>query len=121
MNFLNVRLIVNGKNIYSLPKNKAVFIPLKENHLEVVATDGFHITSPLQLSFQKQSTLQLQVACAIDDNLLITGLTLLIIFSLVGLISDIFLFKILSFIPVFYFLFFYYVKRREFIRVVPSF
>jgi hypothetical protein len=116
MNFLNIRVIVNGKDIYTLPPNKPVLISLEERHAKLVATDGFHITKPLELSYHLPHTYHLKVICAIDNNLLVTGIVLLILFSAVGLVSNISVLRYLSFIPIFYFLFIYYIKRREFIR-----
>lgn len=117
MDYLNIRVIVNGKNIYTLPKNKPIVINIAENHPKLVATDGFHITKPLELVYHKANTYHLKVECAIDNNLLVTGIVLLLIFSLVGLISDILLLRFLSFVPIFYFLFFYYINRKDFIRI----
>lgn len=117
MNFLNVRVIVNGREIYILPKGKPVLIPVIENHPKIVATDGFHITNPMELVYRNSNTHHLQVVCAIDNNLLITGVVLLLIFSLVGLISDIVLFQLLSVAPILYFLFYYYFNKKEFIHI----
>jgi hypothetical protein len=117
MNFLNIRVIINGKAIYTLPVNKPVLIPISENHPQVVATDGFHITKPVTLEYEKVRNYHLRLVCAIDDNLLLTGALLLVIFFLVGVISDIALFRFLSLMPVFYFLFYYYVNRKDFIRI----
>jgi hypothetical protein len=117
INFLNIRVIVNGKDIYTLPPDKPVVISLSENKAKLVATDGYHITKPLELSYHLPHTYYLKVICAIDNNLLITGVVLLIIFSLVGLISNIAFLQVLSFVPVLYFLFLYYINRREFIKI----
>lgn len=117
MNYLNIRVIINGKDIYTLPKNKPVLIPVYENHPTIVATDGFHITQPLVLAYDRSNAYHLKIVCAIDNNLLITGFVLLFIFSMVGLISDIAIFRFLSVIPILYFLFFYYIKRKEFLQI----
>ena len=117
INFLNIRVIVNGKDIYTLPPDKPVIIPLSENKAKLVATDGFHITKPLELNYHLPHTYHLKVVCAIDNNLLLTGIVLLLLFSLVGLISDIPFLRILSVVPILYFLFFYYIKRKEFVRI----
>jgi hypothetical protein len=82
-----------------------------------VATDGFHITKPVELNYHLPHTYFLKVVCAIDNNLLLTGVVLLIIFSLVGLTSDIVFIQYLSIVPILYFLFIYYIKRKEFIRI----
>jgi hypothetical protein len=116
INFLNIRVIVNGKDIYTLPPNKPVLISLQDKNAKLVATDGFHITKPLELSYHRPHTYHLKVVCAIDDDLLLVGVVLLILFSAVGLVSDISFLMYLSFIPIFYFLFIYYIKRKEFIR-----
>ena len=117
MNFLNIRVIVNGKDIYTLPPDKPVVILLQEKHAKLVATDGFHITKPLELSYHLPHTYYLKVVCAIDDNLLSVGIVLLLIFSAVGLISDILFLKWLSFFPIVYFLFFYYLNRKVFFAI----
>ena len=117
INFLNIRVIVNGKDIYTLPPDKPVIISLSENKAKLVATDGYHITKPLELSYHLPHTYYLKVICAIDNNLLGTGVVLLIIFSLVGLISNVAFLQVLSFVPVLYFLFLYYINRREFIKI----
>lgn len=117
INFLNIRVIVNGKDIYTLPPDKPVIIPLSEKKATLVATDGFHITKPLDLNYHLPHTYHLKVVCAIDNNLLLTGVVLLLLFSMVGLISDIPILRILSVVPILYFLFLYYIKRKEFIRI----
>lgn len=117
LNFLNISVIVNGKDIYTLNRDKPVLILLSEKHATIVASDGFHITRPIELNYHYPYTNHLKVMCAIDNNLLITGIVLLLLFSCVGLISDISFLRILSFVPILYFLFLYYIKRKEFIRI----
>jgi hypothetical protein len=117
INFLNIRVIVNGKDIYTLPPNKPVLISLQEKNAKLVATDGFHITKPLELTYHLPHTYHLKVVCAIDDNLLSVGIVLLVIFSAVGLISEITLLKWFSFSPIAYFLFIYYFNRKNFIQI----
>ena len=117
INFLNIRVIVNGKDIYTLPPDMPVIIPLSEKKVKLVATDGFHITKPLELNYHLPHTYYLKVVCAIDNNLLLTGVVLLLLFSMVGLISEIPFLRALSFVPILYFLFIYYIKRKEFIQI----
>jgi hypothetical protein len=117
INFLNVRVIVNGKQIYTLPVDKPVIVSLTENKATFVATDGFHITKPLELTYPLPQTFYLNVVCAIDNNLLLTGFVLLVIFSLVGVVSDLFFLRMLSFFPILYFLFFYYINRKDFLQI----
>ncbi len=117
LNFLNICVIVNGKDIYTLNRDKPVLILLSEKHATIVATDGFHITRPVELNYHHPYTNHLKVMCAIDNNLLITGIVLLLLFSMVGIISDLPFFRALSFGPILYFLFFYYINRKDFIRM----
>jgi len=117
INFLNIRVIVNGKDIYTLVAQNPVLISLDKNNAKLVATDGFHYTKTLDLAFPFPQTYQLKVECAIDNNLLITGIVLLVIFALVGLVSDLVVLRLLSFVPILYFLFLYYIHRREFLQI----
>ena len=117
INFLNIRVIVNGNDIYTLIPQKPVLIPLATNSAKLVATDGFHYTKTLELAFPFPKTYHVKVECAIDNNLLITGVVLLVILAFVGLVSDVVFLRLLSFVPVLYFLFLYYIKRKEFIQI----
>ena len=120
INFLNIRVIVDGKDIYNLVPDKPAIISVPKKKAQLVVTDGFHITKPLELSYHHPHTYHLKVICAIDNNMLITGAVLLILFSVVGIFSNILFLQILSFVPILYFLFLYYVKRKEFIRIITG-
>jgi hypothetical protein len=120
LNFLKVRVIVNGTHIYSLTKEKPVVIALPKNHSNIVASDGFHFTPPVDLSYHQMHTYYLKVVCAIDDNQLAAGSTVLVLFYMVGLLSDVLLLKVLSFLPILYFLYIYYINRKQFIQIRPA-
>jgi hypothetical protein len=118
MNFLDIRVIINGSEIYTLRNNKSIVIPLFRKKNKIVATDGYHITEPLELLCHQRAT-YLKVVCGIDNDKLVAGIIMLVFSSLIGIISEILLAKFLSFVPIFYFLFLYYLKRREFIQIKP--
>lgn len=117
LNFFNVRVVVNGNKIYQLDKEQSVVISLESNRPQLVVTDGFHYTQSLEVACQRITTYYLKVVCAIDDNLIAVGLVLWGLFYMVGLISGIPLLQVLSFLPILYFLYYYYINRKEFIRV----
>lgn len=117
LNFFNVRVVVNGNQIYQLDKERSVVISLETNHPQLVVTDGFHYTRSLEVACNQLTTYYLKVVCAIDDNLIAVGLLLLGLFYVVGLVSGIVLLQILSFLPIVYFLYYYYINRKEFIKV----
>jgi hypothetical protein len=117
INFFNIRVIVDGKDIYNLVPDKPAIISVPKKHAQLVVTDGFHITKPLELLYHRPHTYYLKVVCAIDNNLLITGVVLLVLFSVVGVLSNVFILRVLSVLPILYFLLLYYVKRKEFIRI----
>jgi hypothetical protein len=119
LSFLKVRIVVNNKDIYPLLSNKPVIIPVEENYPKIVATDGFHFTKPLELVYQEPSYYKFRVDCAIDDLQLLGGSFLLVMLYLLGFFTGIFLIKLLSFAPIVWFLFLYYINRRDFIRIRP--
>ena len=90
-----------------------------ENNPRIVITDGYHITKPLKLVYKDLPTYCFQVACAISDRQLLAGFIVLAVFYLSGLQTGLLVLKVFSFIPVIYLLFFYYLNRKEFIRLVP--
>jgi hypothetical protein len=117
LNFFNVRVVVNGNQIYQLDKEQSVVIPLENNRPQLVVTDGFHYTQSLEVACQRITTYYLKIICAIDDNLIAVGLVLWGLFYIVGLVSGILLLQALSFLPILYFLYYYYINREEFIKV----
>jgi hypothetical protein len=68
MNFLKIRVIINGNEIYTLRNNKPVVIPLFQKHFRIVATDGYHITKPVEIHCNRRAT-YLNVACGKDYKL----------------------------------------------------
>jgi len=113
-------VIVDGKSIYTLDAGKPVVIPIDNKRSNIVVSDGYHVTKPVEIVFYPRHTYYFSVVCILDDNKLATGALLLVLFYLVGLTSDILLLKLLSFVPVLYFLYFYYVNRKEFIQIQPA-
>jgi hypothetical protein len=110
-------VIVNGTDIYPLKGGETVIIHLKENNARIVVTDGYHFTPPLELVFHNLRTYCFHIVCAIDDFQLLAGCGMLILLYLAGFASGIFILKLLSFFPLLYILFLYYINRKEFIQI----
>jgi len=118
LSFLKIRVVVNNQLIYPLSGYEPVIIYLQQNDARLLATDGFHFSKTLKLHYPKEGTyFQLKVVCAIGDRELLTGAAMLVISYLLGFFTGLLLLKILSFAPILYFLFFYYVNRKDFIQV----
>jgi hypothetical protein len=116
LNLLRLRVIVNGKAIYQLDKG-SVIIGLKQNRPSVVVTDGFHYTKPVEIWYKHMNTYHMEIVCAIDNDKLIAGILIMVLCGAVGVISGILVMKILAFLPVLYFLYIYYINRKDFIRL----
>jgi len=114
-----VRAIVNGKEIYPLPDNKPVVIPVQMNNPRLVITDGYHISRPLKMVYKDLHTYCFKVTCAVSDGQLLGGFIGLAGMYLSGFYTGLFLLKILSFLPLVYLLLFYYLNRKDFFRLVP--
>ena len=119
LNLLRLRVIVNGKAIYQLDKGSVV-IGLKENRPSVVVTDGFHYTKPVVIWYKHMNTYHMEIVCAISNDKLVAGIIIMALGAAVGLISGILVMKILAFLPILYFLYIYYINRREFIKLRKS-
>ena len=120
MSFLRVRAIVNGKDIYPLNRAETpVWIEVNENNPRVVISDGYHFTKPVELVYHHLHTYYFKVVCVIGDVQLLAAGLLIAVLYLAGFYSGIFIVKLLSFTPIFYFLFFYYFNRKEFLQITP--
>jgi hypothetical protein len=89
------------------------------NPTKLVVTDGFHITDPLNVTYAKNYSRYFTVVCIIEDAQLIIGFILISILYAMGHTSGIVFLRLLSMVPIFYFLFLYYIKRKDFIRIQP--
>ena len=112
--------MVNGHYIYSLAKNKPVVIDMPTNPSKLVVTDGFHITKPIELTYSPKHTVFFKIGCVIEDDQLIVGTIIIGLLYAMGATSGVLLLQLVSIIPVFYFLFLYYINRKEFIRLQPA-
>ena len=113
---MKLRLILNGDQIFTLTNDTPIIIPVNKKDNVVVATDGYHYTSPLRLKYDQPSYYRFKLTCAIDDLQLIGGLFILLLLYLVGFMTGVFLIKLFSFFPLVYFLVLYYLNRKDFIR-----
>ncbi len=117
LNLFNVRVVVNGCEIYQLDRESSVVIGCSNNRPRIVVTNGFHHSPCFEVMYNQMQVYYFNVVCALDDNLLAAGSLLLVLLYVAGLTSGIVLLKVLSFLPIFYFLYIYYINRKEFIQV----
>jgi hypothetical protein len=108
---------VNNKEIYPLSGDEPVIIEVSDNHPQIVITDGFHFTKPIELTYKQPSYYHFTVICSIDDLQLLGTFFVLVIFYLLGFFTNSFIIKLLSFLPIFYLLFAYYIDRKAFIQI----
>ena len=120
LRFLKIRIIVDGMFIYPLERGKPIVIPFKATRPRIVVTDGYHYTKPLELALQNLHVHYYKVVCTIEDDQLIFGVILLVLFYFAGLTSDLLFLKLLSFVPIVYFLLIYYRDRASFLQLKPA-
>lgn len=80
---------------------------------------GYHYTTPLKLVYKELPAYCFKVVCAINDRQLAAGFLVLSVLYLSGIYTGLLVLKVFSFMPVIYLLFFYYLNRKEFIRLIP--
>jgi hypothetical protein len=110
-------VIVNNKEIYPLTNEDPVVIEVYDKHPRIVVTDGFHFTKPIDLNYKQPSYYHFKVVCSIDDMQLLGSIIVLIVFYLLGFFTGSLILKLLSFLPIFYLLFAYYIDRKSFIQI----
>ena len=117
LGILNVRVIVNNKEIYPLTNEDPVVIEVYDKHPRIVVTDGFHFTKPIDLNYKQPSYYHFKVVCSIDDMQLLGSIIVLIVLYLLGFFTGNLILKLFSFLPIFYLLFAYYIDRKSFIQI----
>ena len=117
LSILNIRVIVNNKEIYPLNNTDPVIIEVQDNHPRIVVTDGYHFTKPIDLTYKQPSYYHFKVVCAIDDMQLLGNFFILALFYLLGFLTGVFILKLVSFLPICYLLFAYYIDRNSFIQI----
>jgi hypothetical protein len=110
-------VIVNNKDIYPLTSTDPVVIEVENDHPKIVVTDGFHFTKPIELVYDRPSYYHFKVVCSIDDFQLLANFLVLAFLYLLGFFSGVFVIKVLSFLPIAYLLFAYYIDRKSFIQI----
>lgn len=95
-------------------------VSFKAARPRIVVTDGFHYTKPVELVLQNLHIHYYKVVCTIEDDQLIFGLILLVLFYTAGLTSGLLFLKILSFAPLVFFLLIYYRNRNSFLQLKPA-
>jgi len=117
LSFLNIRVIVNEKEIYPIKQDQQLVISVDRNNPKIIVTDGYHFTKPLELVYHHLHTYYFKIVCAIDNTQLLAGCGVLVLFYLMGFATGIFILKLISLFPILYFLFLYYINRKEFIQL----
>ncbi|MGN6164932.1 MAG: hypothetical protein ACTHOF_10370 [Flavisolibacter sp.] len=117
MRFLRLRLIVNGTYIYSLVRSKPIVVTIPTNPSRIVVTDGFHITRPLELTYSQSRIYYFQIVCGIENDQFLIGSIIGFLVYMMGATSGMIFLQLLSTTPILYFLFLYYIKRKEFIQI----
>ncbi|MBL7730310.1 MAG: hypothetical protein JNM88_03965 [Chitinophagaceae bacterium] len=102
-----------------MPDSKPVVIPVAENNPRIVITDGYHITRPLKLVYKDIHLYCFKVSCAMSDRQLYISMASLALLYLTGFFTGWLVLKVISFLPIVYLLFFYYLNRKDFFRLVP--
>lgn len=103
--------------IYSLELGKPVLVSLSANYPIIVVTDGFHFTKPMQVNYGRHRSYHLSVNCIVDNDRLLAGTIITILFFLMGLTSGILLIRFLSFLPILYFLYLFYIDKKSYLQL----
>lgn len=119
LRLLKLRVVVDGRYIYSLARETPIIVTLPASPSKIVVTDGFHITRPLELNYSHTQTYYFKVVCGIENDQLIIGTIIAFIIYMMGLTSNLLILQLFSLAPIIYFLFLYYIKRKEFIQIRP--
>lgn len=112
---LSVRVVVNNKDIYLLPKGESILIPLHDSQPTVVLSDGFHHSKAQQLKFDGPGYFSFEVVTPLSDFRLFKGAVILLWLIVCAFLTHFLFFQIVSFLPIVLVLIYFYLKRRSFL------
>lgn len=94
-----------------------MLVELDDEHPKIVLTDGFHYSAPLQLNFDGPGYFSFEVVTPVSDWRLFKGGVVLSFLYLWAILSGFLLLKIASFIPIIVLLIYYYLNRKNFLKL----
>jgi hypothetical protein len=106
LRILPLKIIFNGNQIYDFREKQPVIYNPQSTITTLVVTNGFHNSRTVMVN-TKPGTWFYEVECMFDDIQVITG----------TIITGYRFFMIFANLPALIFLFLFYFKRKEFIRV----
>jgi hypothetical protein len=74
----------------------------------------------MEVTYSYNRTYYFQIVCGIQNDQLLVGGIIAAIVYMMGATSGMLLLQFLSLAPILYFLFLYYINRREFIQIRPA-
>jgi hypothetical protein len=120
LKWLRITAVIDGQDIYQLDKKRSNLLEVHHNNPKLVISDGYHITKPLELVYHHLHTYYFKVECGINDYQLFYGVFIMAILFPIGYFTQLLAIQIASALPVLYFLYLYYINRKNFIVLRPS-
>jgi hypothetical protein len=118
LNLLDLRVIVNDSYIYHLKPGDPLLLSISTaQQVTMVFTNGFHITPRLHIPCSAGKINRLLVGCLLEDEMLLAGFLLTALLFIIGAFSGLLLAQLLSFGPVIYALYLFYIRRKTFLQV----
>ena len=118
LNLLDLRVIVNDSYIYHLKPGDPLLLNISTaQQVTMVFTNGFHITPRLHIPCSSGKINRLFVGCLLEDEMLLAGFLLTALLFIIGAFSGLFLAQLLSFGPIVYGLYLFYIQRKTFLQV----
>ena len=71
-------------HIYTLRKGKPLVVTMPTNPAKIVVTDGFHITTPVQIKYTPQRKHFYTIACIIENDVLVGGAIFMLLLFFYG-------------------------------------
>lgn len=118
LRLLPLKVIVNGHDIYEFKEKQPLLIYPSGNSTTIEVINGFHISNKITVA-SKPATLYYEVECRMDDVQLVTGVFIVLLLFAIYIFTGQKLFMILANFPVAIFLYIFYIRKKDFIKIYP--
>lgn len=114
---LKLYIVINDTQVYELREQEPLLITCDILPIRLVAHNGFHFSKPLYLRKHFDAPQYIGVGCEADNGRLWGAVLFSVLLFILFMVTGLRVFMILANVPLFYILYKFYIKAKEFITL----
>src|SRR5260221_6834797 len=117
MRVLRLWVVINDSNMYDLDEEKPVMIEADHVPMKIIVNNGYHSSKPFLIQQPVDTPLYIEVGCTTDNVRLWGSIVSSMLLFALFFVTELQVILILANIPIFYLMYQFFGKHKEFITV----